>query len=48
MAVTYGYLAQGHEDPFLTRAHELADIVKHITSPERAAIFTAFPFRECL
>ncbi|KAG1742264.1 cytochrome P450 [Suillus paluster] len=48
MAVTYGHTARGHDDPFLARAHELVDIAKHILSPERAAIFTAFPFRECL
>jgi hypothetical protein len=46
MAVTYGHLA--HEDSFLTRAHELLDIGKHIASPEKAAMFAAFPFRECL
>ncbi|KAG2157807.1 cytochrome P450 [Suillus bovinus] len=44
MAVTYGHHARGHEDPFLTRAHELVDIGKHIISPERAAMFTSFPF----
>ncbi|KAG2144722.1 cytochrome P450 [Suillus bovinus] len=44
MAVTYGHHARGHEDPFLTRAYEFADIGKHILSPERAAMFTSFPF----
>ncbi|KAG2110336.1 cytochrome P450 [Suillus discolor] len=48
MAVTYGHLAHGHEDSFHSRALELFDIGKHITSPERAAIFTAFPFLEKL
>ncbi|KAG1836949.1 cytochrome P450, partial [Suillus subalutaceus] len=48
MAVTYGHLAHGHEDPLLTRARELIDIGKHITSPERAAMFVAFPFLEKL
>ncbi|KAG2036099.1 cytochrome P450 [Suillus americanus] len=48
MAVTYGHLADGHEGPFLTHAHELLDIGKHIASPERAVIFTAFPFIEKL
>ncbi|KAG1887782.1 cytochrome P450 [Suillus subluteus] len=48
MAVTYGYLAQGHEDPFLTRAHELFHIGERIVSPEKAAMFTAFPFLEKL
>ncbi|KAG1887811.1 cytochrome P450 [Suillus subluteus] len=48
MAVTYGHLAHGHEDSFLTRAHELLDIGKNVLSPERAAMFTAFPFLEKL
>ncbi|KAG1876688.1 cytochrome P450 [Suillus subalutaceus] len=48
MAVTYGYLAHGHEDPFLTRARELFDIGERIVSPERDAMFTAFPFLEKL
>ncbi|KAG1742276.1 cytochrome P450 [Suillus paluster] len=48
MAVTYGHTARGHDDPFLARAHELVDIAKHILSPERAAIFAAFPFLEKL
>ncbi|KAG1852783.1 cytochrome P450 [Suillus subalutaceus] len=46
MAVTYGYLA--HEDIFLTRVNELIDITKYILAPERAAMFTAFPFLEKL
>ncbi|KAG1826697.1 cytochrome P450 [Suillus variegatus] len=48
MAVTYGYRAHGHEDPFLSPARELLDIGKYITSPEKAAMFTAFPFLEKL
>ncbi|KAG2060438.1 cytochrome P450 [Suillus hirtellus] len=48
MAVTYGYRAHGHEDPFLSRARELFDIGKYTTSPEKAAMFTAFPFLEKL
>ncbi|KAG2038524.1 cytochrome P450 [Suillus americanus] len=48
MTVTYGHLAHGHEDSFLTRAQELADIAIHIMSPERTAVFTAFPFLEKL
>ncbi|KAG1771066.1 cytochrome P450 [Suillus placidus] len=48
VAVTYGHLAHGHEDSFLTRAHELLEIAKYIVSPERAAMFTAFPFLEKL
>ncbi|KAG1842834.1 cytochrome P450 [Suillus subluteus] len=44
MAVTYGHLA--HEDIFLTRVNELIDITKYILAPERAAMFTAFPFRD--
>ncbi|KAG2110342.1 cytochrome P450 [Suillus discolor] len=48
MAVTYGHHAHGHEDPFLFRARELFDIGNYIISPERSAIFTAFPFLEKL
>ncbi|KAG1772052.1 cytochrome P450 [Suillus occidentalis] len=44
MAVTYGHTDRGTQDPFLARAQELVDIAKHLLSPERAAIFTAFPF----
>ncbi|KAG2031493.1 cytochrome P450 [Suillus americanus] len=48
MAVTYGHLADGHEESFLTRAHELFDIAVSVVTPERAAMFTAFPFLEKL
>ncbi|KAG1856719.1 cytochrome P450 [Suillus subluteus] len=48
MAVTYGYLAHGHEDPFLALAREVLHIGENIVSPERAALFTAFPFLEKL
>ncbi|KAG1876669.1 cytochrome P450 [Suillus subalutaceus] len=48
MAVTYGHLARGRDDPFLTRAHELTEIIKNIVSPEKTAMFTAFPFLEKL
>ncbi|KAG1782160.1 cytochrome P450 [Suillus placidus] len=44
MAVTYGHTDRGIQDPFLTRAQELLDIARHLLSPERAAMFTAFPF----
>ncbi|KAG1792663.1 cytochrome P450 [Suillus plorans] len=48
MAVTYGYNAHGHEDPFLSRAREVFDIGNYVISPEKAAMFTAFPFLEKL
>jgi hypothetical protein len=48
LAVTYGHLAHGHEDAFLTRAREHICIGEQVLSPERAAMFTAFPFRKCL
>ncbi|KAG1729369.1 cytochrome P450 [Suillus lakei] len=48
MAVTYGHATHANEDPFLALAHELLDIAKQIMSPERAAMFTAFPFLEKL
>jgi hypothetical protein len=46
MAVTYGHAVRGTQDPFLDRTQELLDIARHLLSPERAAMFTAFPFRE--
>ncbi|KAG2134135.1 cytochrome P450 [Suillus clintonianus] len=46
MAVIYGHSAHGHDDPFLAGAYELGEIGKHITSPEKAAMFTAFPILE--
>ncbi|KAG1873402.1 cytochrome P450 [Suillus tomentosus] len=46
MTVTYGHLAD--EGSFLSRAHEVLDIAKQIFSPEKAAMFTAFPFLEKL
>ncbi|KAG1806338.1 cytochrome P450 [Suillus plorans] len=45
VAVTYGDLAH---DSYLTRAQELVDITKQIVTPEKAAMFTAFPFLEKL
>jgi cytochrome P450 len=44
MAVTYGHAVRGTQDPFLDRTQELLDIARHLLSPERAAMFTAFPF----
>jgi hypothetical protein len=46
MAVTYGHTDLGTQDPFLARTQELLDIARHLLSPERAAMFTAFPFRK--
>jgi hypothetical protein len=46
MAVTYGYIAHGEEDLFLARARELIDIALRVITPEKAAMFTTFPFRE--
>ena len=46
VAVTYGYIAHGDEDPFLTRVRELLDISTRVVTPEKAALFTAFSFRE--
>jgi hypothetical protein len=46
MTVSYGSIAHGNKDPLLARARELHDIITHIISPEKAAMFTAFPFRE--
>ncbi|KAG1885868.1 cytochrome P450, partial [Suillus fuscotomentosus] len=41
VAVTYGDL---DHNSYLTRAQELIDITKQIVTPEKAAMFTAFPF----
>ncbi|KAG2051170.1 cytochrome P450, partial [Suillus hirtellus] len=46
MTVTYGHLA--NEGSFLFHAHKILDIAKQIVSPEKAAMFTAFSFHECL
>jgi len=46
MAVTYGHISRGDEDPFPARARELIEIITRVLTPEKAAIFTAFPFRE--
>ncbi|KAG1868676.1 cytochrome P450 [Suillus subluteus] len=48
MAVTYGHFAHGREESFLTRAQELLDIARYIISPERTAMFLAFPILEKL
>ncbi|KAG1864578.1 cytochrome P450 [Suillus tomentosus] len=45
VAVTYGDL---DHDSYLTRAQELIDITKQIVTPEKAAMFMAFPFLEKL
>jgi hypothetical protein len=46
MAVTYGHIARGDEDPLLARARELNEFILRLITPEKAAMFTAFPFRE--
>jgi len=48
MGMTYGHIAEKDSDPVLDRTHELSDIVARIITPERAALFAAFPFREYL
>jgi len=48
MGMTYGHIAEKDSDPILDRTHELASIVSRIITPERAALFAAFPFREYL
>ncbi|OJA20201.1 hypothetical protein AZE42_04627 [Rhizopogon vesiculosus] len=45
-AITYGPIVHGGEDSFVARARELIDIATRISSPGRAAMYTAFPFRE--
>jgi len=46
MAVTYGHVATETKNPFLARADELFGIVMRLIPAEKAAMFTAFPFRE--
>ncbi|OJA16754.1 hypothetical protein AZE42_12640 [Rhizopogon vesiculosus] len=48
MAVTYGHIAHGEEDLLLARAREFLDVVLRVLTPEKAAMFTAFPFLEKL
>ena len=48
MGMTYGHIAEKDSDPVLDRTHELAGIVSRIITPERAALFAAFPFHEYL
>ncbi|KAG2054479.1 hypothetical protein BDR06DRAFT_1007656 [Suillus hirtellus] len=46
MTMTYRHLAD--EGSFLSHVHELFDIGKQTTTPEKAAMFMAFPFFEKL
>ncbi|KAG2046890.1 cytochrome P450 [Suillus hirtellus] len=46
MTVTYGHLAD--QGSLASRAHEMLDVITHILSPEKAVMFTAFPFLEKL
>jgi Cft2 family RNA processing exonuclease len=48
MGMTYGHIAHRDKDPVLDKAHEFIDIVSRITTPEKAALFGVFPFREYL
>ncbi|KAG2115718.1 cytochrome P450 [Suillus discolor] len=48
VAVTYGDLAHGNEGSYLARAHELAELSQQVVTPEKGAMFTAFPFLEKL
>lgn len=47
MAVTYGYEIKGKER-FVTSMQRAADIFLRVATPEISAVFSAFPFRECL
>ncbi|OAX43366.1 cytochrome P450 [Rhizopogon vinicolor AM-OR11-026] len=46
VAITYGHTA--NMDATLTGVSELADVAKRVLTPEKAALFTAFPFLEKL
>ncbi|KAL4064485.1 cytochrome P450 [Scleroderma citrinum] len=43
MAITYGYDAAPENDPFVSNALRLMEIVTRMVTPVRAALFTAFP-----
>jgi hypothetical protein len=46
VAITYGHTA--NREATLTSVLELADVAKRVLTPEKAALFTAFPFRGCI
>ncbi|OJA18086.1 hypothetical protein AZE42_04180 [Rhizopogon vesiculosus] len=46
VAITYGHTA--NREATLTSVLELADVAKRVLTPEKAALFTAFPFLEKL
>jgi hypothetical protein len=46
MSMTYGDMTREEREPVLDKAHKFINIVAKITSPEKSALFTAFPFRE--
>jgi hypothetical protein len=45
MGMTYGHVAHTDRDPLLEKAHEFNHIMTRVTAPEKAALFTIFPFR---
>ncbi|OJA15963.1 cytochrome p450 [Rhizopogon vesiculosus] len=47
-AVTYGRITRRDGDPVLDRLHEIANIINHVITAEKAALLRAFPFLEKL
>ncbi|KAF9238503.1 cytochrome P450 [Melanogaster broomeanus] len=44
MSVTYGYEVSPKNDPFVTKMEKFLDLFKTVLTPERTALFGAFPF----
>jgi hypothetical protein len=47
MSVIYDYDIASHDDPILNAAKRALDLFTRVATPEKAALFGAFPFRKC-
>lgn len=48
MSVIYDYDIASHDDPILNAAKRALDLFTRVATPEKAALFGAFPFCKCL
>ena len=48
MSVVYDYNVLSCDDVFLNVAKRTLDLFARVATPEKAALFDAFPFRKCL
>jgi hypothetical protein len=48
MSVVYDYNILSYDDAFLNVAKRTLDLFARVATPEKAALFGAFPFRKCL